>query len=496
MPVKKYRNILQVSTRDIGGGAEKVAADLFRAYRSLGHGSQLAVGYKSGDDPDVLRIAHDEVGGAGARFCWSLHRRLQPWYSRSSVVRSLCRLTHRLAAPAGWLDTRRGIEDFHFPGTSRLLQLANPVPDILHLHNLHGHYFDLCALPALSHNVPVVLTLHDAWLLTGHCAHSFDCQKWKTGCGECPDLTIYPAIRRDATAFNWKRKQDIYSQCRLHVATPCQWLMDQVTRSMLAPSIASTRIIPYGVDLTIFHVRDAMKARQTLGISPDAAVLLFSANGILRNRWKDYPTMRQAALLVGRGLSGDLGKQREVLFLGLGEEAPPERIGSVELRFVPFQADANRVALYYNAADLYVHAARADTFPNAILEALACGTPVVATSVGGIPEQILPLSMRLDEQQSAMGEQSFAPVAYDADEATGILVPVGAAEIMAAAILRLLGDDALRRRLGENAAKDAQRRFDLRRQVRDYLQWYEDLLEESPPDRKREAPALCPAGAV
>ncbi|MCH7839966.1 MAG: glycosyltransferase [Planctomycetes bacterium] len=496
MPVKKYRNILQVSTRDIGGGAEKVAADLFRAYRSLGHGSQLAVGYKIGDDPDVLRIAHDEVGGAGARFCWSLHRRLQPWYSRSSVVRSLCRLTHRLAAPAGWLDTRRGIEDFHFPGTSRLLQLANPVPDILHLHNLHGHYFDLRALPALSRNVPVVLTLHDAWLLTGHCAHSFDCQKWKTGCGECPDLTIYPAIRRDATAFNWKRKQDIYSQCRLHVATPCQWLMDQVTRSMLAPSIASTRIIPYGVDLTIFHPRDVREARRSLGISPDAAVLLFSANGILRNRWKDYPTMRQAAVLVGRTLAANHTKPREVLFLGLGEEAPPERIGSVELRFVPFQSDVNQVALYYNAADLYIHAARADTFPNAVLEALACGTPVVATSVGGIPEQVLSLSIQSGDRQSAIDAQSPVPAVFGADEATGILVPVGAAEMMATAILKLLGDNSLRRLMGENAVKDAQRRFDLRRQVRDYLQWYEDLLEDPQPDRKREEPALCPTGVV
>ena len=265
---------------------------------------------------------------------------------------------------------------------------------------------------------------------------------------------------------------------------------------MLAPSISSMRIIPYGVDLTIFHARDALEARRSLGISPDVAVLLFSANGILRNRWKDFPTMRQAAVLVGRRLSGNHGRQRDVLFLGLGEEAPPERIGSVELRFVPFQTDANRVALYYNAADLYVHAARADTFPNAILEALACGTPVVATSVGGIPEQILSLSMQLGDRQSEVGAQSPAPAAFDADEATGILVPVGAAEMMATAILRLLGDDALRCLLGENAARDAQRRFDLRRQVGDYLQWYEELLEESQPDRKREAPALCPVGAV
>ena len=74
LPFENHCNILQVNTRDVGGGAEKVAADLFCAYRSLGYGSRLAVGYKSGDDPDVLRIPHDEAGSAGARLCWSLHR--------------------------------------------------------------------------------------------------------------------------------------------------------------------------------------------------------------------------------------------------------------------------------------------------------------------------------------------------------------------------------------------------------------------------------------
>jgi hypothetical protein len=57
-----------------------------------------------------------------------------------------------------------------------------------------------------------MLTLHDAWLLSGHCAHSFDCQRWKTGCGECPDLDVYPASPRDATACNWRRKREILAE--------------------------------------------------------------------------------------------------------------------------------------------------------------------------------------------------------------------------------------------------------------------------------------------
>ena len=57
---------------------------------------------------------------------------------------------------------------------------------------------------------------------------------------------------------------------------------------------------------------------------------------------------------------------------------------------------AETVAPYYQAADVYLHAAKADNFPRAVLEALCCGTPVVATAVGGIPEQVKGLKISDD----------------------------------------------------------------------------------------------------
>jgi glycosyltransferase involved in cell wall biosynthesis len=126
--------------------------------------------------------------------------------------------------------------------------------------------------------------------------------------------------------------------------------------------------------------------RAALGIPQDSQVLLFTGNGIRRNMWKDYQTMRNAIALA-------VNHQENLLFIALGEDAPAERIGQLEVRFVPYQQDTEIVARYYQAGDIYLHAARADTFPNTVLEALACGTPVVATAVGGIPEQVKGLAM-------------------------------------------------------------------------------------------------------
>jgi glycosyltransferase involved in cell wall biosynthesis len=438
--------ILQVSTADIKGGAERVAWNLFTAYRARGYGSWLAVGKKRSHDRDVFVIPNQELHGRWYHFFQGVSSLLEQAERRLGIKTTLSGLAGSLSEPGRWLDYHLGVEDFHFPGTSRLLTLTGKLPDIFHAHNLHGDYFDLRMLPWLSQQMPVMMTLHDAWLLSGHCAHSFACEKWKTGCGQCPDLKIYPAIQRDETGYNWQRKRAIYGRSRLYVATPSRWLMAKVEQSMLAPAVVEARVLPNGVDLNIFHQADRQAVRAKLGIQQDAKLLLATGVMVRESFWKDYPTMREAVAQAAERLEG-----QDLLLIALGEDAPPERIGHAVIRFIPFQEDTETVANYYQAADIYVHTARADTFPTGVLEALACGTPVVATAVGGIPEQI--------------------------EEArTGFLVPVGDAAGLAARITQVFLDHDLKQGMGMQAAESARQRFGLDRQVDAYLDWYHKLV--------------------
>ena len=171
------------------------------------------------------------------------------------------------------------------------------------------------------------------------------------------------------------------------------------------------------------------------------------------------------------GQVADRMKDQTLIFIALGEEAPPERIGQAEVRFVPYQNDPGTVARYFQAADLYIHAARAEVWGLTITEALACGTPVVATGIGGIPEQVKGLEL----SQFSLWNSGLNR--YGMNEATGVLVPEGDAQAMAVSIERLLTDDFLRLRLGENAALDAAKRFDVQRQVDEFLNWYHSILE-------------------
>jgi glycosyltransferase involved in cell wall biosynthesis len=414
----------------------------------------MAVGEKRGTDSDVLRVSGEGGHGEWGKLCHRLAKQLLPLEGKVRGVWQLRRALHTwVASPKQWHDLYLGKESFDFPDTWRLLDSWQGRPDIVHCHNLHGGwlshggYFDLRALPWLSRQVPTVVTLHDTWLLSGHCAYTLGCERWRSGCGDCPDLTIYPAISKDATAFNWRRKKDIYARSSLFIATPSRWLMAQVEQSMLAPAIAEAKVIPNGVDLTVFCPGEKEEARALLQIPQHGKILLFVANAAKSNMFKDFRTIHEAALLVGAQL-----RTERIRLIVLGESAGSEHFENGDVLFVPFEQDRRVIARYYRAADVHVHAAKSDTFPNTVIEARACGTPTVATAVDGIPEQV-------------------------EEGRTGFLVPPGDAAAMAKRIVQVLMNDALRAQMGVAAAETASRLFDLRLQAETYLDWYQEVIE-------------------
>ena len=434
--------ILQVSTSEFGGGAEGSARHLFLECRRRGHDSWLAVGEKSSDDPDVFVIPNEEHRPVWTRLCRGIRAR-----GKQGSLRRITNLVGKMALlgePGRLLRRLIGLLDVSFPGTRYLLDLPPHRPDVLHCHNLHGGYFDLRELPRLSRTVPTVLNLRDLWLLTGWCPLPFDCQRWQGGCGRCPRLSLFLDSRRDNTARNWREKSSIYAASRLYLTAPSQWTADRVAQSMLGAN--EVRVIPNGIDTSVFCPGDREAARLQVGLPLDIPIVLFSANGIRVNPWKDYGTIEAAC----QSLSAEFNGRFLCVCLGAGNDEEPTL---PFMRFVPFLRDPSEVAKYHQAADVYVHAAKQEVFGKTITESLACGNPVVATNVGGISEQI------------REGE-------------TGFLVPPGDALGITQAVSRLFRDDAVRKRMGEAASRDVTDRFSLARQADSFLAWYEEIIAD------------------
>lgn len=405
----------------------------------------MLVGLKQTPDPDVIEMPNDDYRNPLAR---SLLAAGNPWWplrGRVKLIRRIHSVLRWIGEPQSWLDRERGIEDFRCPATWHMLDLLPDYPDIIHCHNLHAGYFDLRALPWLSHQVPTILNLRDSWTLTGHCAYFFDCERWKSGCGQCPYPETYPAIKRDASHFNWHRKRAIYDRSHLYITTPSQWMMDRVQESMLNGNLH--RVIPNAIDLTIFRPESKAKARTELDLPVQAKIVLLTAH----TRFKDYATMEAALSQITPPDSVD-GANSDLIFLCLGKSEPAKVVGQGHMHYQGFVRDQRQVAKYYQAADVFIHASRDEAFGKAIVEAQACGTPVIATAVGGATELVQ-------------------------EGVTGFRVAGGDSVGMATALQRLLCDPRRCAAMGEAGATFAAIHFGLPRQVDTFLDWYAEIRE-------------------
>ena len=446
MQNRKIR-ILQVNSIDQGGGAAKIAWILFQEYLHRGYSSKLLVGKKIFNDENVLLIPNFLPNNIWEQFWFFLANKIGLLIGKIKGFGFFKKIFINIGRIGAFVNIKMGHEDFYYPQSRKFFEKNIKFFDIIHCHNLHKNFFDLKILPDLSNKIPVIFTLHDAWLLTGHCAHFFDCNLWQTGCKKCKYLDIYCEISRDAAAYN-KKKLKIYSESRLYISTPCNWLADKVEKSILKNGVCELRVINNGIDLNIFYPKNKRLIKDKLNILNEYKILLFLG---VNNSWKDYDTLEKSLKLLSNKI-----KDKIVIFC-FGKKQQNICFGNIEIIFKDYEMDQDVLADYYNIADIYIHSTKADTFPNSILEALACGTPVIGTDVGGIREQI----------------RDFKEFS---DISTGILVEVKNETALSEVILFLLKNDDIRLNMGKNAIIDAKNRFDLNRQASEYLSWYNSII--------------------
>lgn len=268
--------------------------------------------------------------------------------------------------------------------TKKLLKaLEEFSPDIVHLHNMHAAYlnFPLLFDWLRRQKVKVVWTFHDCWPITAKCPH-FElcgCERWKTGCHDCPQLWQYPTACRDITKKMWERKREWFSKPEiLHIVTPSQWLADYVRQSFLKDRPVS--VIPNGIDTEVFSPKHS--DFRTTHHCEDKFILLGVANS-----WST-----RKGLDVFIELARRLDSSYQIVLVGIDEKTDsllPKNIISIHKT-----KNQTELAELYSAADLFVNPTREDNYPTVNMEAIACGTPVLTFRTGGAPEIISPQSGR------------------------------------------------------------------------------------------------------
>jgi glycosyltransferase involved in cell wall biosynthesis len=325
------------------------------------------------------------------------------------------------------------------------LRLAHtaPVPlkdtEIVHLHWV-GRWFDLPSfVSSLNSTTPIVWTVHDMSALAGGCFTDFGCSEFEKGCRVCP-LLRFPFNRILA-------KQELRRRLRTLARRPVAFVANSlstfrlVEKSPLAKG-KDQRIIPPGFDFSALKNISRAKARAALGISEEAFILGFGAAS-LTDQNKGIDRFYEVAQRLARVIPNT----RALIF---GDGQPKEAIPTHHLRTIK---DPAKLALAYSAMDVHLVTSKMETFGQVSVEAQACGTPVFAFAVGGVPETLV-------------------------DGKTGALVPFGQCEEMAMQILAAYRAGRLES-MGEAGAKWVRGQFDNFAVAKKYVEVYEELLARS-----------------
>lgn len=344
----------------------------------------------------------------------------------------------------GKVTSRLGLSSIHRTSSFKITKnQAYLDADILNFHGFRGR-FSYLALPALTKDKPGVFTLQDIWPFTGHCAVTYDCERWKTGCGECPYLDAPPPVKRDSTRWEWKLKNWAYGRSNLAIVTLCNQVTGWVKQSML--NRFPIYQIPSGIDTEVYEPLDPEQCRSLLGIPAGKKVLMFSALDMSQH-WKGGDLLMEALHSLPKSL-----KAETVLLLLGNKGGEIVRSAGIETVSLGYVMNDRLKAIAYSAADLFISPSRAEAFGLVTLESLACGTPVVAFGVGGALDLVRPGS-------------------------TGYLAEPENAKDLGNGIVQLLVDEPLRDGMGRQGRDLVLKDYTLELNVQRYIALYRHLLQ-------------------
>ena len=415
--------ILHLSTYDVTGGAARAAYRVHTALRRLGHESAMIVRQKYGDDPSVMAFAPKKDIFTRARRRWRRHL----------ITREFRR--YEASRPTG-------LERFSDDRSVYGVELPRNLPpcDVVTLHQVDGFVDYQTFFSGLSQRTPVVWRLADMNVLTGGCHYDIGCGKFLEGCGQCPQLGS--DSREDLSKKVWERKKrafDSLDSGRLHVVATSQWMAGEIRKSPLLSRFSVT-IIPNMIDTSTFAPRDRRFARKVLGLPHDARIVLFVSDS-MTNKRKGLSFLTEA--LEGLG-----GEQRTVLVsVGIGKLALNAKINYEHLGQV---SNDRFLSLIYSAVDVFVMPSLQESFGQTVLEAIACGTPVVGFDVGGIPDMVRP-------------------------GLTGRLVPVGDSVALRDSIQALLDDSPGRERMAGECRRIVLEEYSYKHLGDRYVELYQSM---------------------
>lgn len=413
-----------INTADAGGGAPAAGMRLLKALKTKDIDARLIVQDKKTGDESVYQVNTGFLGKLKARY--NFYRERIPFIVFQAENR-LVRFAFSTAKTGTDITEEAYIRD----------------ADILHLHWTNQGFQSIKNLICLVRgDKPVVWTLHDMWAFTGGCHYAGNCYHFTRQCGHCHMLRKPEA--KDISYKGWQRKMHLFWDKDSVVFITCSnWLAGQARSSTLLQGYR-IEVIPNPIDTEVFYPEDKAAMRLKWGIPADKMIILFGAANITDRR-KGITYLVEALDILKTSYTDEI----EIVLFGKNKSFDTGML-SFKVHEVGIITDQQHLTELYSLADVFVTPAIEDNLPNTVMEAMACGTPVVAFNTGGIPDMV-------DHLHNGYLAECKSPV----DFAAGITF-----------VLNTIGSS----RLGDNARRHVLQNFTNEIVAQKYIQVYRSLL--------------------
>lgn len=310
-------------------------------------------------------------------------------------------------------------------------------PDIIHLHNIHGYYLNYSLLFKFLNriDIPVIWTLHDCWIFTGHCSYYtyIGCERWHTLCYDCPQKREYPSSWLiDRSKKNYQDKLRAFTSVKRMILVPVsEWLAGEVRQSFLKDY--PIQVIHNGIDIDMFIPMQVCKS--DFGYADKFVILGVASVWSPRKGLQDFISLRKK-----------LPNEYVIVLVGVNEKQMkhlPEGIVGIKRT-----NSVQELAAYYSASDVFLNLTWEDNFPTTNLEALACGTPVITYRTGGSVEAI--------------------------DDKTGFIVEQGDIDTVASIVRRI--NETGKHQWTSACRERAVRLYNRKERYEEYLQLYQKIV--------------------
>lgn len=417
--------VLHIATED-NGGAGKAACRLHKGIKLRGIESKLIVSRKINNDKGVFEPAQ-----------LNNFQRILRRIEREGYNYQFKKYEQTKSA------TLELFSDDRVPGSDRLTNHL-PQADVYNLHWVAGFLDYKNFFQKFPTRTPLVWVLHDIFPFTGGCHYSYECDGFTNTCGQCPQLGS--SNRNDLSAKSLKRKKEAFlnvSPITTTIVAPSKWTQKQAQISSLLSNFEIAHI-PNGIDCEIFIPREKTEARAKLNLPTEGLIVLFVADAVTNYR-KGFDLLQKAL--------SEIDSDRPITLASIGSEGKSfdGKIKHIHLGRIESE---EVMSIAYSAADIFVTPARAESFGQVVIEAMACGTPVVGFEVGGIPDMVRP------------GQ-------------TGLLAKVENVREFKNAIETLLKEDEMRSAMSRECRHVALAEYTLDIQADKYKKVYESLIEKS-----------------